>query len=125
MRLLLDSHALLWALAEPEKLHARAAREISDPANAVFFSAVSVWELEIKRERGKLSLPDDWLRAVKECGFLELAVTSEHVKRAAGLPWHHRDPFDRMLVAQSLCEDLRLVTRDRFAARYGAIVLEA
>lgn len=125
MRLLLDSHALLWALASPEKLAARAAREISDPSNAVFFSAVSAWELEIKRERGKLIFPDDWSCAAKESGFLELAVTSEHAMRAARLPMHHRDPFDRMLIAQSLCEDLRLVTRDRSAARYGASMLEA
>lgn len=125
MDLLLDSHALLWALATPEKLSVAAAREIANPARAVYFSPASVWELELKRARGKLALPELWLEAVGRVGFLELAITSAHAVAAGRLPWHHQDPFDRMLVAQAHQQGLRLVSRDRFAAAYGVPVLEA
>ena len=125
MRLLLDSHALLWALTAPEKLSADAAREIAAAANNVWFSPVSVWELEIKRAQGKLDLPDSWLNAVERSRFAEFPIRSSHATIAGRLPWHHRDPFDRMLIAQALVEDLRLVTRDRLAAAYGVKMLEA
>jgi PIN domain nuclease of toxin-antitoxin system len=125
VRLLLDSHALLWALTSPDKLSVAAAREIRSAANSVWFSPASVWELEIKRAQGKLDLPDDWLDAVERSRFVELPIRSSHAALAGRLPWHHRDPFDRMLIAQSLVENLRLVTRDRFAAAYGATLLEA
>ena len=125
MRLLLDSHALLWALTAPDKLSADAAREIAAAANNVWFSPASVWELEIKRAQGKLDLPDSWLDAAEPSRFAELPIRSSHAIAAGRLPWHHRDPFDRMLIAQALVEDLRVVTRDRLALAYGAKVLEA
>ena len=125
VRLLLDSHALLWALTAPEKLSADAAREIAAAANNVWFSPASVWELEIKRAQGKLDLPESWLEAVERTRFAELPIRSHHATTAGRLPWHHRDPFDRMLIAQALAEDLRLVTRDRLAAAYGVKLLEA
>ena len=125
MRLLLDSHALLWAVTAPEKLSADAAREIAAAANNVWFSPASVWELEIKRAQGKLDLPHSWLNAVERSRFAELPIRSSHTTIAGRLPWHHRDPFDRMLIAQALVEDLRLVTRDRLAAAYGVKMLEA
>lgn len=125
MDLLLDSHALLWALASPEKLTPRAAAEIRDPGRAVFFSPASVWELEIKVARGKLILPAGWTEAIGRAGFLELAITSAHAVAAGRLPWHHQDPFDRMLIAQAQTQGLRLVSRDRFAAAYGIALLEA
>lgn len=124
MDLLLDSHALLWALAAPEKLSMAAAREIANPARVVYFSPASVWELELKRARGKIELPDLWVEAIGRAGFLELAITSAHAVAAGRLPWHHQDPFDRMLVAQAQEHGLQLVSRDRFAAAYGVPVLE-
>jgi len=125
VRLLLDSHALLWALTAPEKLSAEAAREIAAAANNVHFSPASVWEIEIKRAQGKLELPDNWLEAVARSRFGELPIRSSHAAAAGRLPWRHRDPFDRMLIAQALVEDLHLVTRDRLAAAYGVKLLEA
>jgi PIN domain nuclease of toxin-antitoxin system len=125
VRLLLDSHALLWALTAPDKLSAVAAHEVSSSANTVWFSPASVWELEIKRAQGKLELPEIWLDAVEHTRFAELPIRSNHAASAGRLPWHHRDPFDRMLIAQALVEDLRLVTRDRLAVAYGVKVLEA
>lgn len=125
MDLLLDSHALLWALISPEKLSPKSAAEIRNPARAVFYSAASVWELEIKIARGKLSLPDNWTDALARAGFLELAIGATHAVAAARLPWHHQDPFDRMLIAQAQTQGLRLVSRDRFAATYGVPLLEA
>jgi PIN domain nuclease of toxin-antitoxin system len=125
MALLLDSHALLWALASPEKLTVAAAREIENPARVVYFSPVSVWEIELKRSRGKLVLREGWVDAIARAGFLELAVTSAYAVVAGRLPWHHQDPFDRMLIAQALEHGLRLVSRDRFAKAYGVHLLEA
>ncbi len=123
--LLLDSHALLWALASPEKLTPRAVAEIRDPRRAVFYSPASVWELEIKVARGKLVLPTNWTDALASAGFLELVINTAHATTAARLPWHHQDPFDRMLIAQAQTQGLRLVTRDRYATVYGVAVLEA
>ncbi|MEX1115803.1 MAG: type II toxin-antitoxin system VapC family toxin [Akkermansiaceae bacterium] len=122
---MLDSHALLWALTAPEKLSTDAVREIAAAENSVYFSPASVWELEIKRARGKLDVPDDWFDSVERSRFVELPIRSNHAKAVGRLPWHHRDPFDRMLIAQALVDDLRLVTRDRLAAAYGVKVLEA
>jgi PIN domain nuclease of toxin-antitoxin system len=123
--LLLDSHALLRALTDPAKLSADAAREIAAAANSVWFSPASVWELEIKRAQGKLDLPESWGEAAERKRFAGLPVRSNHAAIAGRLPWRDRDPFDRMLVAQALAEDLRLVTRDRLAVVYGVELFEA
>jgi PIN domain nuclease of toxin-antitoxin system len=112
-------------LIAPDKLSVAAAREIRSAANNVWFSPASVWELEIKRSQGKLELPDNWLEAVERSRFVEQPIRSSHATLAGRLPWHHRDPFDRVLIAQALAEDLRLVSRDRLAAVYGVKVLEA
>lgn len=124
MSLLLDSHALLWALHAPERLRADARDVIRDPERAVYFSAASVWELELKAARGKLDLPDDWLDAAGRTGFLELPVTAVDAWASARLPWHHADPFDRVLVAQALGRGLRIATRDPLMAAYGVPLLE-
>jgi len=125
VNLLLDSHALLWALAAPDKLSPAAKEAIRRPSNVVYYSPVSVWELEIKAARGKLDLPPDWTGALDRTGILEQPVTTADAVRAARLPPHHADPFDRMLVAQALNGELQLVTRDAFAAAYGVPVLPA
>lgn len=123
MSLLLDSHALLWALHAPERLRAEARELIRDPERAVYFSAASAWELELKAARGKLELPDDWLDAAARTGFLELPVTAADARASARLPWHHADPFDRVLVAQALARGLRIATRDPLMASYGVPLL--
>ena len=123
MNLLLDSHALLWALHDPDRLRPEAAQAIRDPGRAVFFSAASIWELELKAAKGKLGLSDDWLSAVGETGFLELPVTATEARASARLPWHHVDPFDRVLVAQAHAHGLRIATRDPLIAPYGVPVM--
>jgi PIN domain nuclease of toxin-antitoxin system len=124
VNILLDSHTLLWALHDPARLSARAAKEIRDPRRAVFYSAASAWELELKAAKGKLELPDDWLSAADETGFLQMPVTALVAKASAHLPWHHNDPFDRVLVAHALEHGLQIATRDRIIAAYGVPVLE-
>jgi PIN domain nuclease of toxin-antitoxin system len=123
VNLLLDSHTLLWALLSPEKLNARARREIASSPR-LFFSAASVWELEIKRAREKLFLPEGWVEAAADEGFTELPIHSRHALESGRLPWHHKDPFDRMLIAQARCEGLIFASRDRFAPLYGVPLLE-
>lgn len=118
MNLLLDSHALLWALHDPARLTPAARAAISDARRAVYFSAASVWELEIKAAKGKLTLPDQWLAAALETGFAELPVTADDARRSARLPWHHSDPFDRMLIAQAQERGLQVATRDPLMSTY-------
>ena len=123
MNLLLDSHALLWALHDPGKMRPEAVKAIRDPRRTVFYSAASAWELELKAARGKLSLPDGWLAAADEAGFLHLPVTAPEARATARLPWHHADPFDRILVAQALEHDLSIATRDPLLPPYGVPIL--
>ena len=118
-RLLLDTQALLLALADDPELAPSARSAIADPANEVFVSAVSIWEIAIKRALGKLKAPGGIAALVEESGFQELVVTSFHAEQAGGLPMHHRDPFDRMLVAQAQAEGLTIVTSDRRIPQYG------
>ena len=112
-RLLLDSHVLLWWLFDDPALGPETRKLIGDRNNYVGVSAASVWEIAIKAARGKLVAPDGLPQAVRDSGFLALAVTFEHAECAAVLPRHHGDPFDRMLVALAQIEHLELLTRDR------------
>lgn len=124
MSLLLDSHALLWALHAPGRMRPAAAAVIRDPRRAVYFSAASAWELEIKAKKGKLVLPSDWLDAAGSVGFLELPVTASVAQASARLPWHHADPFDRIIVAQAMERGLRVATRDAVMGAYEVPLLE-
>jgi len=124
MNLLLDSHTLLWALHDPARVRRAAVEAIRDPGRAVFFSAASAWELEIKAAKGKLTLPDHWLVAAAETGFLHLPVTAAEARASARLPWHHTDPFDRVLVAQAQAHGLTIATRDPLLRPYGVPLLE-
>ena len=124
LRLLLDSHALLWWLDETE-LAAEARDAIAEPDNAVWVSAASVWELAIKASTGKLHLPGDLRQQIEDEGFLELPISAAHGLRAGALPRIHADPFDRMLIAQALIGGLTIVTRDRRFPRYGVAVFPA
>ena len=127
MRLLLDTHALLWILAESAKLSPAAARAYRDPANDIFVSAASLWEIGIKISLGKLSLQEGWPAIVsKELeanGVRWLAIGLEHCAGVATLPFHHRDPFDRLLIAQAKAEGMTLLTADQAFAAYGVEVL--
>ena len=112
MRLLLDTHVLLWSLTEPQKLSRRTREALEDAQNEVFASSVSGWEIAVKRSLGKLNAPDNLEAGVKEQDFTPLNLTFLHAEQAGALPPHHGDPFDRMLIAQAQVEGLILVTRD-------------
>ncbi len=116
MNLLLDTHALLWWLAG-QRMTPEATERIADPSVVVAVSAATVWEATIKRSLGKLKFKGSLVAHVRDGGFAPLPVSVEHAERGGELPPHHRDPFDRLLIAQAQLEELVLVTRDaRFAA---------
>ena len=123
MKLLLDTHILLHALTEPERLARIRSDAIENPANAVFVSAVSIAEIAIKVSIGKLRVDMDLLSAVEDAGFEWLDLGPREALRLAKLPLHHRDPFDRMLVVQSQANDLALVTDDSKLADYDCRIL--
>ena len=124
-RFLLDTHAVLWALAEPGMLSRPARMALEDARNEVFVSVVSGWEIAIKRALGKLEAPDNLEAAIRMQGFEPLLMTFQHASRAGGLPPHHRDPFDQMLIAQAQAEGLSIVTRDSSFSFYGVRTLTA
>ncbi|RLB56501.1 MAG: PIN domain nuclease [Deltaproteobacteria bacterium] len=125
MNLLLDTHAALWWLSDDPTLSASARAMIADPENTVFLSAVVVWEIRIKQGIGKLDLPDDFGEVLDSQRFPELPVTVDHAHAIADLPSIHRDPFDRMLVAQAIVERMTIVTRDKSIAAYDVNVIVA
>ena len=122
MNLLLDTHLLLWAASEPKKISAKARALILEPGNQLIFSAASLWEISIKRSTGRTDFSVDprrlW-RMLQVNGYRELAVTSEHTIAVNDLPPLHKDPFDRILVAQARVEGLLLLTVDKVVAKYG------
>jgi PIN domain nuclease of toxin-antitoxin system len=120
----LDTHVLLWCLADDPTLPEEARVAIADSGNAVFVSAASAWEIAIKKAIGKLKSPDDLPDAIAACCFEVLPITIAHAMKAGALPRHHDDPFDRMLVAQSILESLMLVTRDSRISAYGTSILQ-
>jgi PIN domain nuclease of toxin-antitoxin system len=124
MRLLLDTHVFLWWRADDRRL-GRTAREAIAAADVVFVSAATAWEAGIKSALGRLRYPDTIDAGVEESGFERLPISIAHAERAASLPKHHADPFDRMLVAQSELEDLTLVTHDRALAAYARPIVWA
>jgi PIN domain nuclease of toxin-antitoxin system len=123
-RLLLDTHVFLWWRADDPHLGA-AAREAIAVADLVHVSAASVWEAGIKIRLGRLKLPEPFAKGVADSGFSELPVRFAHAERAADLPGHHSDPFDRVLVAQAQVEGLTLVTHDRAIWQYDVPLLRA
>lgn len=125
MSLLLDTQVLLWVLASPGRLRPETRRLIIASAEVVFVSPISAWEIEIKRSLGKLRAPDDLDTQLGALRFTELPVQLRHVRALATLPPLHRDPFDRMLVAQALADGLLLVTADRIVQAYPARTIQA
>jgi PIN domain nuclease of toxin-antitoxin system len=123
VRLLLDTHVLLWWRDDSPRLSARARAEIADPANDVLISIATLWEIVIKRGLGKLTFPDNLEDVVHEESFGLVPIGYQHLRRVETLPMLHRDPFDRLLVAQALTEGTPLVTNDRNIVSYAAPVL--
>jgi PIN domain nuclease of toxin-antitoxin system len=123
MRLLLDAHTLIWAVDQPAQLGAAAAKALPDPASELLLSAGTVWEISIKAGLGKLvlTLPyRQWMdQAIADLGLSILPVTVEYADAQAALPWHHRDPFDRLLIAQALAERVTIVSADTAFDAYG------
>jgi PIN domain nuclease of toxin-antitoxin system len=118
-RLLLDTHTFLWWLADDSRLGTRTRALIADAKNQVFVSAATAWEISIKKSLGKLEAPDNLDAVVEEEDFEKLGITFFHGERAGDLPQPHRDPFDRMLVAQSQAEGLEIITADETIPKYG------
>jgi PIN domain nuclease of toxin-antitoxin system len=112
LKLLLDTHAALWWLSGDERFGEEAARQLTDETNQVLLSAAVVWEVAIKRSLGKLNAPADFAPTLLDAGAQALAVTIDHAAAVEHLPWHHRDPFDRILVAQAQIERAALVSHD-------------
>ena len=125
MKLLLDTHVLLWWLGNDPSLSEGARALIRDPQNVIFVSAVSLWEIWLKQSLGKLRVPERFEERLAEEPFESLPLTGAQARQVATLPWHHRDPFDRMLVAQAMTEELQLLTADPVVARYGEAVRAA
>ncbi|GIG41697.1 type II toxin-antitoxin system VapC family toxin [Cellulomonas phragmiteti] len=123
MRLLADTHVLLWWLADDPRLPARHRDVLADGGTEVLFSSVSIAEIAIKSSLGKLEATDDIAGALEQGGFLELPFTSRHATLLGTLPWHHRDPFDRMLVAQAVADGLTIASVDAHVALYDVRVL--
>ncbi len=119
MTLSLDTHVFLWWLDDPQLLSKAARESISDRRNTVYVSAAVVWEIAIKRAIGKLDAPDDLQAAMTANRFLSLPITMSHALAVESLSHHHRDPFDRLLIAQANYEGFHFVSRDRHVVRYG------
>jgi PIN domain nuclease of toxin-antitoxin system len=125
MNLLLDTHILLWWLDGSPSLSKTASEAISDASNLVFVSAAVVWEIRIKQTLGKLKIPADFRQVLERQPFEKLPITAEHAHAVGDLPSHHRDPFDRMLIAQAKVEGLTIVTHDRIFRQYRIPIVEA
>ena len=123
MRLLLDTHAALWWLADDPRFSDAAARHLLNAENQVLLSAVVVWEVAIKRSLGKLQAPRNLRGRLLGAGAQPLPIDLEHASRVERLPWHHRDPFDRLLVAQAMTEEAALISHDDIFSAYGVQVV--
>ena len=123
MRFLVDTHALLWALGEPSALSPAARDAIANPSNLIVVSSASLWECAIKASIGELDLPEDFFDSVPEAGYEVMPIRISHLNIYRTLPMHHRDPFDRMLVAQARAEAMTLISRDPEVAKYDIEIL--
>ena len=121
--MLIDTHILLWWLADDRALPNVARTVIADPATIVVVSAATVWEIAIKQAAGRLDAPDNLMATLDDNGFATLQVTASHALDAGRLPPHHADPFDRMLIAQAAAENLTFITVDDHFTRYGVPML--
>ena len=123
MRLLIDTQIFIWAVLDSDKLGLKA-RQIMLGAGEVFVSAASIWEVAIKAKIGKLEgNPDEFVEAIEESGFRELMISAKHAAKVHELPLYHRDPFDRLLIAQALIEPMRFLTADSVLEQYSELVM--
>lgn len=125
MNLLLDSNVVLWLMVEPDRIASRARQVLAEPGAQRYFSAASPWEIAIKSSEGKLHLPPRWFETLLELGLRKIDISPEDGIASARLPWHHSDPFDRIIVTHAISRNLMLVTRDTFLATYGVQVVAA
>lgn len=123
MRLLLDTHAAVWLLGNDARLSERAVDHFADDSNDVLLSAAVVWEVALKRSLGKLDAPTDMVNQLAGVGVRPLPITLEHAAAVETLPPHHRDPFDRILVAQAFSERAAIISRDEQLRRYDVTVI--
>jgi PIN domain nuclease of toxin-antitoxin system len=123
LKLLLDTHAALWWLADDDRFGQEAEAYLDDADNAVLLSAVVVWEVALKRSLGKLQAPKTFAETLLEGGVTPLPVDLDHAAAVAELPWHHRDPFDRLLIVQARIENAVVVTSDHVFHAYGVPVV--
>jgi PIN domain nuclease of toxin-antitoxin system len=122
MKLLLDTHLLLWAVSAPKRLSSEVVQLLTDPQNELVFSVVSIWEIAIKKSRGHADFvadPHIIRRGMLDNGYQELLIQSDHAVAVVNLPWLHKDPFDRLLVAQATVEGILMLTSDRQVADYS------
>ena len=122
MTYLLDTHVLLWLLTDPDQLGKKAREVIENSENQLLWSAASFWEITVKISLGKLTLEPDWVTTLelekKRLRIRDLPILWQHCQAQLKLPWHHRDPFDRLLICQALSEQATLITRDQSIRRY-------
>ena len=127
MKLLLDTHLILWAASSPERLPRKALDLLSDNENELFFSAANLWEITIKNGLGRADFKVDvsvLRRGLLDNGYNEIAITSQHAIAVSGLQDIHRDPFDRVLVAQAITEGITLLTADKLVAKYSGPIID-
>jgi PIN domain nuclease of toxin-antitoxin system len=125
MRYLLDTHVILWWLTTPEIIKAKARKIIRDKSNPLFISSVSFWEMAIKKSLGRLTLPHNLIETLAAEGFKILSIQPEECLGVADLPFHHSDPFDRLLIIQAKLQDLIMITRDAIMTEYPVMTLDA
>ena len=125
MNILLDTHALLWWLDDNPTLSKEARSTISDPANVAFISAASIWEIRIKQSLGKLKIPKNFREVLDSQPFEMLDITSEHAHKITSIGNYHRDPFDRMLIAQAMVERFTLISREKNIMKYKVPIVKA
>ena len=118
---LLDTHIFLWWLSEPNKLSAKIYEIISNPKNQIYISSATIWEIAIKEALGKLQVDADMNKAIEECGFIELKISAICANATKKLPFIHKDPFDRMLIAQAIENNMILISVDGFIAQYEGV----
>lgn len=124
MNYLLDTHILLWWLSDPKKLNSQVKEIISSTNNEIYISAVSAWEIAIKKSLKKLKAPDNLIELIKSKDFLLLPIQFNHALFVEKLPRIHDDPFDRLLIAQCLCDQLTLITSDQIIPKYKILYLK-
>ncbi|PSB07546.1 PIN domain nuclease [Pleurocapsa sp. CCALA 161] len=125
MKFLLDTHSLLWTVFEPDKLSTEAQEIIVDHNNIICLSLISLWEISIKQNIGRLDIPKEFFEVVSEGGFEILSLTMDQIKKYRTLPLHHRDPFERMLIIQARQQKLIFITRDSEISQYDVEIVKA